>query len=160
MSGPMLRGLSILLTVAAPAERQLVGSGPPSMHLFVSKTLKIAPDALVADMLAIAAGPRALQAQQQVNALVTTAKVIIDRAKLIQTAFQGHSVTFVEERPARWVAQQAIEAKGNYVLDVIAIAGRVAIALFLTTPEEHDAAGTVSADILLHVPEQVRSLTL
>ncbi len=111
-------GLSILLATSGPAAAQTPGDrrptdpGPPSLHLSPTETSKIAPDELVAIMSAMATGPRALAAQQQVNALVAQTKAAADKAKGIKTAFQGYTVNFIDEKPPRWIAQQAVEVRG------------------------------------------------
>ena len=124
-------GLSILLATSGPAaaqtpgDRGLADPGPPSLHLSATETSKIAPDELVATMLAIATAPRALPAQQQVNALVAKTKDLTDKAKGIKTAFQGYSVTFVDEKPQHWIAQQAVEVRGANGEDVLNIVGQL-----------------------------------
>jgi hypothetical protein len=113
-----LRGLSILLAVARPAAGQTPGDrgpidpGPPSLHLSATETSKIAPDELVATLSAMETRPRALPAQQQVNALVAQTKAVTDKAKVLKTAFQGYFVNFIDEKPTHWIEQQAVEVKG------------------------------------------------
>ena len=127
----ILGGLSILLAASGPAAAQAPGDrmptdpGPPSLHLSATETSKIAPDELVATMSAIATAPRALPAQQQVNALVARAKAVTDKAKGIKTAFQGYSVTFADERPPHWIAQQAVEVRGANGEDVLDLIGQL-----------------------------------
>ena len=124
-------GLSILLATSGPAaaqtpgDRGLTDPGPPSLHLSATETSKIAPDELVASMSAMATGPRALAAQRQLNALVAETKAVTDKAKDIKTAFQGYSVTFIDEKPPQWVAQQAVEVKGANGDDVLDLVGQL-----------------------------------
>ena len=99
--------------------------GPPSLHLSATETNKIAPDELVATMSAIATGARALTAQQQVNALVAKTKAVTDKATGIKTAFQGYSVTFIDEKPSHWIAQQAVEVRGVNGDDVLNMVGQL-----------------------------------
>ncbi len=130
MGASILRGLSILFAVAGPAAAQAAGDsgpidpGPPSLHLSATETSKIAPDEL-ATVSAMATAPRALAAQQQVNALVAKTKAVTDKAKGIKTAFQGYSVTFVDEKPPHWVAQQAVEVRGANGDDVLDMVGQL-----------------------------------
>ena len=76
-------------------------------------------------MSAMATGARALTAQQQVNALLAKTKAVTDKAKGIKTAFQGYSVTFLDEKPPRWIAQQAVEVRGVNGDDVLNLVGQL-----------------------------------
>ena len=131
MDGRIFKVLAILLAASGPAAAQAPGDrmptdpGPPSLHLSATETSKIAPDELVATMSAMATGARALTAQQQVNALLAKTKAVTDKAKGIKTAFQGYSVTFVDEKPPRWIAQQAVEVRGVNGDDVLNLVGQL-----------------------------------
>jgi hypothetical protein len=76
-------------------------------------------------MSAIATGARALTAQQQVNALVAKTKAVTNKAKAIKTAFQGYSVTFIDEKPPQCVAQQVVEVRGANGDDVLDLVGQL-----------------------------------
>ena len=71
----------------------------------------------------MATGPRALAAQQQVNALVAQTKAAADKAKGIKTAFQGYTVNFIDEKPTHWIEQQAVEVRGVNGDDVLNLVG-------------------------------------
>jgi len=111
---PYFRALSILPAVGGPAAAQVPDEntpgniGTPFLHLAATETSKIAPDELIASMSAIATAPKAVPAQQQVNALVAKAKVLVDKANGIKRTFRGYSVNFLDEKPAHWIAQQAV----------------------------------------------------
>ncbi len=64
----------------APDERRATEPGPPSMHVAASKTVKVPPDELVADLSALGTAPSAVTAQRQVNSVVTKAKTLTDKA--------------------------------------------------------------------------------
>ena len=131
MGRPIPIALSILLAASGPAGAQIPGDRgpidpePPSLHLSATETSKIAPDELVATLSAMGTGPRALPAQQQVNALVAETKAVTDKAKGIKTAFQGYSVTFVDEKPQHWIAQKAVEVRGANGEDVLDMVGQL-----------------------------------
>lgn len=133
--------LSILLAASGPAAAQIPGDrgpsdpGPPSLHLSATETSKIAPDELVATMSAMATAAKALPAQQQVNALIAKTKAMTDKAGTgkvgagkaggIKTAFLGYSVTFVDEKPPHWIAQQTVELRGQNGDEVLALVGQL-----------------------------------
>ncbi len=119
MQTRFIRSLSLLMIVAGPAaaqapdERGGFESSPPSMHTAASKTVKVAPDELVADLTALGSAPSAVTAQHQVNSVVAKAKALADQANGIKVTFQGYSVTFIDEKPTHWVAQQTVEVRGG-----------------------------------------------
>lgn len=111
----IIRCVAFMLGMAQAAAAQGLGPRPvepPSLHLAATRTVKIAPDMLVASLSAVATAAKPVAAQQQVNALVAKAKAMTDRAAGIKTAFQGYSVSFIDDKPAHWTAQQTVEVRG------------------------------------------------
>jgi len=125
----LIRSLSLLMIIAGPAaaqapdERRGIEPGPPSMHMTAYKTVKVAPDELVADLTALSTAPSAVTAQRQVNSVVAKAKALADKATGIKVAFQGYSMTFIDEKPAHWVAQQTVEVRGGDGEAVLTLVG-------------------------------------
>jgi len=106
-------------------EQKSANLGPPSMHMAAFKTVKVAPDELVADLTALGTAPLAVTAQRQVNGVIAKAKALTDKAAGIKVAFQGYSVTFVDEKPTHWVAQQTIEVRGGDGEAVLTLVGHL-----------------------------------
>ena len=131
MDGRIFEGLAILLAASGPAGAQPPGDrgpadpGCPSLHLSATEISKITLDELVATLSAMPTGPRALPVQQQVNALAAKTKAATDKAKGIKTAFRGYSVTFVDEKPTHWIAQQAVELRGMNGDNVLNMVGQL-----------------------------------
>ena len=51
--------------------------------------------------------------------------MLTDKADGIKVSFQGYSVTFVDEKPTHWVAQQTIEVRGGDGEAMLTLVGRL-----------------------------------
>ena len=96
---PLLMIAAGPVAVQAPDERRATETGSPSVHVAASKTVKVPPDELIADLSALGTAPSTVTAQRQVNSVVAKAKTLTDKATGIHVAFQGYSVTFIDEKP-------------------------------------------------------------
>jgi uncharacterized protein YggE len=97
--------------------------GPPTLHLSAAGRIRVAPDELVADMLAADTSPSAVTAQRHVNTLMAQAAGALRQVPGIHAAFQDYSVSLSDEKHQRWTAQQTLELRGgesDALLDLVA----------------------------------------
>jgi len=127
----LFQGLTLLVIAAGPAaaqpsdERRVFEPCPPSMQLTAPKTVKVPPDELIADRNALGTAPSVVTAQRQVNSVGAKDKALTDKAAGIKVAFQSYSVTFIDEKPRHWVAQQTVEMRGGDSEAVLALVGKL-----------------------------------
>jgi len=85
---------------------------PPTLHLSSTATISIHPDLLAADFTALASSPTAVSAQRQVNSLIAKAVAAASKPGITVTT-QDYSVSFDDEKPPRWTAQQSLGLQGT-----------------------------------------------
>ena len=100
-------------SAACPPTGGPPASGPPVLRLAASSTISVPPDVLVADLTALANAATAVPAQHRVNALMAEAARAVAGVAGVKATFRDYSVQFVDERPARWIAQQTLELRGT-----------------------------------------------
>lgn len=106
----------------SPGAPPVSALGPPMLHLSASATVKVEPDALVADLQGVGIASTVMAAQRHVNELMLKAKTVAASAAGVTTSFRDYSVDFTDEKPAHWTARQTVElrgAEGEQVLDLV-----------------------------------------
>ena len=85
--------------------------GPPMLYLGASGEARVAPDELVADMVALATAAAPAVAQRRVNALMAGAGAAVKPVAGVHAAFLDYAVTLTDAKQPRWTAQQTLELR-------------------------------------------------
>ena len=166
MRNPLYPALALVLTVSSAAAQPSGCSvqpgavvGPPSLHLSASSTIKVAPDRLVADLIALSNAPEAVQAQRRVNEMMAHGKTLATGTPGVTAILRDYSVSFIDAKPPHWTAQQTLEVSGDNSETLLDLAGRLQAAglaianlTWQVSPEHRDQArraATVAALKLL-----------
>lgn len=91
------------------------------LHLSASGSVQVAPDQLVADLIAQDTSPSAADAQRRVNALVAQGMQAARAVSGVDSRAIGYEVLPADEKRAKWFAQQTLElrsAEGPVLLDL------------------------------------------
>ena len=129
--GRRVMSLGVALAVAAAgggggvAEAQCAAAlpGPPLLHVSATGRTKVAPDELVADMVALAVASSPVAAQKRVNTMMADAAAAARQVPGVHAAFQAYSVALTDEKQQRWTAQQTLELRAegaDALLDLVA----------------------------------------
>lgn len=133
--------------VPAPLPGASAETRPSMLHLGASEFVRVTPDTLVADLVAVGVSTSPVMAQRHVTTMMASAAKLVTGVAGITTAFLDYSVSFSDERPPRWTAQQTLEVRGadsERLLDLVAqlqAAGLVASNLaWQISDEKHNQA--------------------
>jgi uncharacterized protein YggE len=123
------------LTLATPALAQVSGppaaspgGGAPLLHLTETASVKVPPTLLVADLMATASAPAAVPAQRHVNDLMAQAKKLTEGTPGVTVSFLDYTASYVDAaqgQPARWIASQTLEIRGEAGETVLDLVGRL-----------------------------------
>jgi uncharacterized protein YggE len=108
---------------APPSPAASVETRPSMLHLGATDFVRVTPDTLVADLVAVAVSTSPVTAQRHVNTMMAAAAKLATGVAGITTSLLDYSVSFTDERPPRWTAQQTLEVKGadsERLLDLVA----------------------------------------
>jgi len=125
------------------------------LHLSAAREISVAPDELVADLVALSTSPSAINAQRQVNTLMAQASATARQVPGVRPSFQDYTVSLSAEKPQRWTAQQTLELRGeesDALLDLVARLQSVGLTIGslgwqvseLKQRDAHDAATTAA----------------
>lgn len=131
---PVLVALCVLAMTDQPASAQApetptAATQAPSpttlLHLSAAGTVQVAPDQLVADLVASSTSASAAAAQRHVNGLVADGMKAAGAVIGIEARATGYSVSPTDEKHAAWIAQQTIELRGADGPALSDLAGRL-----------------------------------
>lgn len=108
---------------AAWAQCPAPPAGPPMLHLTAGGHAKVAPDELVADMVALSVATSPVTAQRRVNTLMAGAATAAKQVAGVHAAFQDYAVTLTDPKEQKWTAQQTLELRADgaeALLDLVA----------------------------------------
>lgn len=92
------------------------------LHLGATSTVQVAPDQLVADMVAQATSRSAAEAQRSVNGMIASGMKVSEGVTDVDARAIGYSVVPTDEKRTTWTARQTLElrsAQGPALLDLV-----------------------------------------
>jgi len=125
------------------------------LHLSAARQINVAPDELVADLVALSTSPSAIIAQRHVNTLMAQASATTRQVQGVRASFQDYTVSLSAEKPQRWTAEQTLELRGRESDALLDLVGRLQSVGFtigsltwqVSEPKQqdaHDAATTAA----------------
>ncbi len=140
--------LGLLLVAAEPA--------PTVLHLSASAAVQVAPDLLIAELVAQSTAANPATAQRQVNTLIADGMMAARSVDGVAAQANGYSVGYTDQKRTTWSAQQTLElraADGPALLDLV---GRLQQRGFLTTSLDWQ----LSPDLRRHAHDQATTEAL
>ena len=95
------------------------------LRLSAAGSVQVAPDRLVAQLVASSTSTSAATAQRDVNALIAGGMTAARAVTSVEARATGYSVSPVDEKHLSWVAQQTLELRGPDATALLDLAGRL-----------------------------------
>ena len=114
------------------ARAQQAATGETLLHLSVDGSVRVAPDQLVAELLAQATSASAAEAQRRVNALIGQGMQAAHAVAGIEARAVGYQVSPADEKRTQWTAQQTLEVRGGDGPALLDLANRLQQLGFVT----------------------------
>jgi uncharacterized protein YggE len=103
------------------------------LHLSASGSVQVAPDQLVADLVAQDTSPSAADAQRRVNALIAQGMQEARSVSSVDARTIGYEVSPADEKRTKWFAQQTLELRSTEGPALLDLANRLQQWGFVTT---------------------------
>ena len=118
---------AVLFAVMSMGPAAMAQPSPPStlLRLSSSGSVQVAPDLLVAELVASSTSPSAATAQRRVNGLMAEGMKAAQGAAGVDARATGYSVEPADEKHLSWVAQQTLELRGPDGGALLDLAGRL-----------------------------------